>query len=87
MKTVKVFVIALAALGALAALSGCTDESSRTILQVVKVNDGNVYYSDLVSDSGTVVADEVQITVTNIPKDGGPTLSPGTPFAPIILTG
>ena len=87
MKTVKVFVIALAALGALAALSGCTDESSRNILQVVKVNDGNVYYSDLVSDSGTVVADEVQLTVTNIPNDGGATLSPGTPFSQIILTG
>jgi len=87
MKTVKVFIIALAALGALGALSGCTDESSRNILQVVSVNDGNVYYSDLVSDSGTVVADEVHLTVTNIPNDGGATLAPGTPFSQIIVTG
>jgi len=87
MKTVKVFVIALAALGALAALNGCTDESSRAILQVVSVNDGGVYYSDLVSDSGTVVADEVLVKVTNIPNDGGAALSPGTPFSQIILTG
>jgi hypothetical protein len=87
MKTVKVFVLALAALGALAALNGCTDESSRNILQVVSVNDGGVYYSYLLSDSGTVVADEVQLTLTNIPNDGGPTLAPGTPFSEIILTG
>ena len=87
MKTVKVFVIALAALGALAAMNGCTDESSRNILQVVSVNDGNVYYSDLVTDSGSVVADEVHLTVTNIPNDGGATLAPGTPFSQIILTG
>ncbi len=87
MKTVKVFVIALAALGALAALNGCTDVSSRNILQVVSVNAGDVYYSDLVTDSGTVVADAVQLKVTNIPNDGGATLAPGTPFSQIILTG
>ncbi|MEK7349223.1 MAG: hypothetical protein AABZ94_10155 [Candidatus Eisenbacteria bacterium] len=87
MKTVKVFVIALAALGALAAVNGCTDTSTRAILQVVSVNNGLVYYSDLVSDSGAVVADEVLIKVTNIPNDGGPTLAPGTPFSQIILTG
>ena len=87
MKTVKVFVLALAALGALAALNGCTDESSRNILQVVSVNDGLVYYSDLVTDSGSVVADEVLVKVTNIPNDGGPTLAPGTPFSQIVITG
>jgi hypothetical protein len=87
MKTVKVFVIALAALGALAAMSGCTDQSSRTILQIVSVNDGGVYYSDLVSDSGTVVPDECVLKVTNIPNDGGATLDPGTPFSQIYLTG
>jgi hypothetical protein len=87
MKTVKVFVLALAALGALAALNGCTDTSSRAILQVVNVNGGHVYYSDLVSDSGSVVADESKITLTNIPNDGGTALAPGTPFSQIILTG
>lgn len=87
MKTVKVFVIALAALGALAALNGCTDTSTRAILQVVSVNDGGVYYSDLVSDSGQVVADEVIIKVTNRPNDGSAALAPGTPFSQIILTG
>ena len=87
MKTVKVVVLALAALGALAALNGCTDTSSRTILQVVKVNDGKVYYSDLVSDSGPVVADEVKITLTSTPNAGTPALAPGTPFSQVILTG
>jgi len=87
MKTVKVVVLALAALGALAALNGCTDTSTRNILQVVNVNDGKVYYSDLVSDSGTVVADEVKITVTSTPNAGTPALAPGTPFSQIILTG
>ncbi|HET9952544.1 MAG TPA: hypothetical protein VFS09_12190 [Candidatus Eisenbacteria bacterium] len=87
MKTVKVVVLALAALGALAALSGCTDTSSRAILQVVNVNDGQVYYSDLVSDSGTVVADEVKVTLTSTPNAGTPALAPGTPFSQIILTG
>jgi hypothetical protein len=87
MKTVKVFVLALAALGALAALNGCTDTSSRAILQVVNVNGGHVFYSDLVSDSGTVVADEAKMTLTNIPNDGQTALSPGTPFSQIILTG
>ena len=86
MKTVKVVVLALAALGALAALNGCTDESSRAILQVVNVNDGKVYYSDLVSDSGLVVADEVKITATSTPNAGTPALAPGTPFSQIILT-
>src|SRR5690349_21553279 len=87
MKTVKVFVLALAALGALLAFSGCTDTSSRAILQVVNVNGGHVYYSDLVSDSGTVVADEAKVTLTNIPNDGATALAPGTPFSQIILTG
>jgi hypothetical protein len=87
MKTVKVFVIALAALGALAALNGCTDTSSRAILEVVSVNGGGVYYSDLVSDSGTVVADQAKLKLTNIPNDGATPLSPGTPFSQIILTG
>jgi hypothetical protein len=87
MKTVKVFVLALAALGALVALSGCTDTSTRAILQVVNVNDGRVYYSDLVTDSGTVVADEVKILLTNTPNDGSAPLAPGTPFSQIILTG
>jgi hypothetical protein len=85
MKTVKVVVLALAALGALAALNGCTDTSSRAILQVVNVNGGRVYYSDLVSDSGTVVADEVKITLTSIQNAGTPALAPGTPFSQIIL--
>jgi hypothetical protein len=87
MKTVKVFVLALAALGALAALNGCTDTSSRTILQVVSVNDGRVYYSDLVSDSGTVVADEVPMLVTSRPNSGAAPLSPDDPMSQIILTG
>jgi len=87
MKTVKGLVLALAALGALAALSGCTDTSSRAILQVVNVNSGHVFYSDLVSDSGLVVADESKVTLTNIPNDGAASLAPGTPFSEIILTG
>ena len=87
MKTVKVFVLALAALGALAALNGCTDTSSRAILQVVSVNDGGVYYSDLVSDSGTVVADEAPLVLTMIQNSGTAPLEPGTPFSQIYLTG
>ena len=85
MKTVKVFVLALAALGALVALTGCTDTSSRVNLVVVSVNDGKVYYSDLVSDSGTVVADECKIKLTSVQNDGSLPLTPGTPFSQIFL--
>lgn len=87
MKWKRAVLLAVVATSALLVLGGCTDTSSRAILQVVNVNDGFVYYSDVVSDSGTVVADEVKVTFGNIQNDGGAPLEPGSPFSQIKVTG
>jgi hypothetical protein len=77
----------MVAAGAVLVLAGCTDESTRANLTVVDVNDGRVYYSDVISDSGTVVADEVKMTLGNIQNDGLGPLAPGAPFSEIFVTG
>ena len=87
MKTLRLLALAALVGTALLAIGGCTHTSSRAILTVVSVNSGNVYYSDLLSDSGTVVADVAKITFGNIQNDGGAPLAPGTPFSTIVLTG
>lgn len=87
MKTLKLCGLALLALVALLGMGGCTDTSSRAILTVISVNEGNVLYSDLVSDSGTVVADQALIEFGNIQNDGGAPLEAGAPFSDIIVTG
>lgn len=87
MKTLRLLALAALVGSALLAMGGCTDTSTRSILTVVAVNDGNVFYSDLVSDSGTVVADEASIRLGNIQNDGGAPLEPGSPFSEIVVTG
>jgi len=87
MKTLRLLALAALAGIALLAIGGCTDTSTRSFLTVVSVNDGHVFYSDLVSDSGTVVADEAKIQLGNIPADGGTPLAPGTPYSEIVVTG
>jgi hypothetical protein len=87
MKTLKLFGLAFLALVALLGMSGCTDTSSRAILTVVQLNGGNVLYSDLVSDSGTVKADQAKVVFGNIQNDGGAPLEPGSPFSEIIVDG
>ena len=87
MKWTRVVLLAMVAVSAILVLGGCTDQSTRAILTVVDVNEGRVYYSDVISDSGTVVADEVKVTFGNIQNDGQGPLAPGTPFSEIVVTG
>jgi len=87
MKTVMRIVLAAVALVAAFGMSACTDESSRHLLTVVSVNDGEVYFSDLLTDSGSVVADAAPVMFGNIPNGGGEPLGPGEPFATIVVTG
>jgi hypothetical protein len=87
MKTVKRIVLAATFLAAAFGMSACTDESSRHTLTVVSVNDGGVYFSDLLTDSGQVVADAVPVLFGNIPNGGGDPLGPGEPFSVIVVTG
>jgi hypothetical protein len=87
MKWNRAVLLAVVGASAFLVLGGCTSQSSRAILTVVNVNDGFVYYSDVISDSGTVVADEVKVTFGNIQNDGGAPLDPGSPFSQIKVTG
>ncbi len=72
-------------------LSGCTDESTRSVLTVVSVNDGSTYYSDLINEADTakifIPVDEVKVTLGNVPHDGSAPLAPGEPFSEIVVTG
>lgn len=86
MKTLRMLALAALVGTALVALGGCTHTSSRAILTIQSVNSGNVYYSDLLSDSGTVVADVAKISFGNIQNDGGAPLAPNSPFSTIVLT-
>ena len=87
MKWNRAVLLAVVAASAFLVLGGCTSTSTRSVLTVVNVNNGFVYYSDIVSDSGTVVADEAKMTLGNIPNDGGAPLAPGSPFSEIVVTG
>lgn len=87
MKTFKWFALAALATIVLLGLSGCTSTSTRAILTVDSVNGGNVFYSDLVSDSGLVVADAAKVVFGNIQNDGGAPLEAGAPFSEIVVTG
>ncbi|MGE5176836.1 MAG: hypothetical protein ACM3JJ_10730 [Hyphomicrobiales bacterium] len=87
MKTFKWFALAALAGVVLLGMSGCTSTSTRAILTVESVNGGNVFYSDLVSDSGQVVADAAKVVFGNIQNDGGAPLEPGSPFSEIVVTG
>lgn len=87
MKWNRAVLLGLLAVSAVVVLAGCTSESSRNVLTVVSMNGGHVYFSDLLSDSGAVVADAAKVTFGNIPNDGGTPLAPGSPFSEIVLTG
>lgn len=87
MKTFKWFALAALATIVLLGMSGCTSTSTRAVLTVESVNGGGVFYSDLVSDSGTVVADQAKIVFGNIQNDGGAPLAPDSPFSTIVVTG
>jgi hypothetical protein len=90
MKTLRLFALAALAIVALLALGGCTDQSTRAILTVQSVNDGNVYFSDLVNEADSthifIPVDVVPMTLGNIQNDGGVPLAAGTPFSDITLT-
>jgi hypothetical protein len=87
MKWNRAVLLGLLAISAVVVLAGCTSESSRNVLTVVSVNGGHVYFSDLVSDSGAVVADAAKVSFGNIPNDGGTPLAVGSPFSEIVVTG
>lgn len=87
MKTFQWFALTALAAVVLLGMSGCTSTSSRAILTVNSVNGGGVFYSDLVSDSGLVVADQASVEFGNIQNDGGAPLEPGSPFSEIVVTG
>jgi len=83
--------IAMLAVGALFFLGGCTDESSRAVLTVVSLNDGNAFYSDIINEADSqhiyIPVDAVKFTLGNIPNDGGAPLAAGSPFSEIVVTG
>ncbi len=83
--------VALAVGTALFSLGGCTSESSRAVLTVVSLNDGNTYYSDLINEADTakifIPVDEIPFKLGNIPNDGQAPLAPGSPFSEIVVTG
>lgn len=87
MKTFQWFALTALAAVVLLGMSGCTSTSTRSILTVNSVNGGGVFYSDLVSDSGLVVADQASVEFGNIQNDGGAPLEPGSPFSEIVVTG
>lgn len=91
MKWNRAVLLGLLASAALVVVAGCTSESTRAVLTVVSLNDGKTYYSDLINTADTlhpyIPADNIPITLGNIPNDGGAPLAPGTPFSEIVVTG
>lgn len=85
------FALAALALGATVGSMGCTDESTRNILTVVSVNDGNTFFSDLVNNEDPVnpfiPVDQVTVAFGNIPNGGGAPLEAGAPYSEIVVTG
>ena len=90
MKTLRLLALAALVTAGLLALGGCTDQSTRAILQIQSINDGNAYFSDLINEADTahvfIPVDVVTMKLTNIQNDGSQPLAPGTPFSTILLT-
>ena len=90
MKTLRLLALAALVTAGLLAVGGCTDQSTRAILQIQSINDGNAYFSDLINEADTahvfIPVDAVSMKLGNIQNDGGPPLAPGTPFSTIVLT-
>lgn len=91
MKTLRLLALVALAGVAMLAVGGCNDMSTRAILTIQSINDGNSYFSDLINEADTahifIPVDEVVVTLGNIQNDGGQPLAPGTPFSDIIVTG
>lgn len=90
MKTLRLLALAALVTATLLGVSGCNDLSTRAILQIQSINDGNAYFSDLINEADTahvfIPVDAVTMKLGNIQNDGGQPLAPGTPFSTIILT-
>jgi hypothetical protein len=90
MKTLRLLALAAIVTAGLLAVGGCTDQSTRAILTIQSINDGNAYFSDLLNEADTahvfIPVDAVTMKLGNIQNDGGPPLAPGTPFSTIVLT-
>jgi hypothetical protein len=90
MKTLRLLALAAIVTAGLLAVGGCTDQSTRAILTIQSINDGNAYFSDLINEADTahvfIPVDAVTMKLGNIQNDGGPPLAPGTPFSTINLT-
>ena len=90
MKTVLRLMVAVLAVGAAFGMSGCTDESSRNTLTIVKMNEGSSFFSDLLNEEDSlnmfIPVDEVQVELGNIPNGGGDPIAPGEPFSEIVVT-
>ncbi len=91
MKTVVRFTLVLLTVAATLGMSGCTSESSRAVLTVVSLNEGNTYYSDLINEADSmhifIPVDQIAVKLGNIQNDGGAPLAPGSPFSEIVVTG
>jgi len=81
--------MALAAFTALLFLGGCTDDSTRSDLHVVSVNENSTYYSDLINEADTahifIPVDQVAVKFSNVPHDGSTPLQPGEGFDEIVI--
>jgi hypothetical protein len=90
MKMTRLLALAALATVALLGVGGCTDYSTRAILTIQSINDGNAYFSDLVNEADSlnpfIPVDIVPMKLGNIQNDGGVPLAAGTPFADITLT-
>lgn len=90
MKMIRLLALAALTAVALLGVGGCTDYSTRAILTIQSINDGNAYFSDLINEADTANAftpvDVVAMKLGNIQNDGGLPLAAGTPFSDIILT-
>ena len=91
MKTLRLLALATLLGAALLGVSGCTDMSSRAILTIQSINEGNAYFSDLINEADTahifIPVDAVTVELGNIQMDGGPPLAAGAPYSDIIVTG
>ncbi len=91
MKTWMRFALAVLTLGAAVGMMGCTDESTRNILTVVQVNEGNTFFSDLINVEDPmnpfIPVDQIKVSFGNIPNGGGVPLEAGTPYSEIVVTG
>jgi len=91
MKTVVRFTLVLLTVAASLGMSGCTDESTRAVLTVVNLNEGNTYYSDLINEADSmhiyIPVDQIAVELGNIQNDGGAPLEASAPFSEIVVTG